>query len=385
MEFNKENRKFIAGVVCLGVVLYVCLQHLTEVGNFFGWIFGLISPFLIGACIAFIVNVPMRAIERRLFRSERAKNSFVKKLARPVSLVLTLLLVVAAIVLLMSIVIPEIVRTIAGLVENSPAFFARLEDWAMGLSERYPEIGDAVRNFEINWKDVGEKCLDFLRQGGGNLLNSTVGVASSVIGGVVKFGVGFVFSLYILLQKEKLARQCKQLLYSFVRAKWVDRFLGICRMADGTFSHFLSGQCVEAMILGLMFVVSMSILGFPYAMLIGVLIAFLSLIPIFGAFVGCFIGAFLILVNDPVRALWFVVLFLILQQIEGNLIYPHVVGSSVGLPSIWVLMAVTLGGSLMGVAGMLVFIPLCSVLYALLRETVCKRLRERKVPAEKWK
>ena len=205
-----------------------------------------------------------------------------------------------------------------------------------------------------------------------------------VVSGVSTFVIGLIFALYILLQKERLARQGRQVCYGLMPEHWADRTLEIARMASRTFASFLSGQCLEAVILGTLFVVAMTLFRMPYALLVGVLIALLSLIPIVGAFIGCGVGALLIAMTDPWKALLFVILFLVLQQIEGNLIYPHVVGSSVGLPSIWVLAAVTLGGKLMGVLGMLIFIPLCSVLYALFRGYVKKRLVQRNVPEGKW-
>lgn len=215
------------------------------------------------------------------------------------------------------------------------------------------------------------------------VLNSTLDLASSIIGGVVGSVVAVVFAAYILLQKERLGRQFRQLLYAYLPEHHADRITEVGTLSYRTFSRFLSGQCLEAVILGCMFFLTMSILRFPYALTISVLITVTALIPIFGAFIGCIVGAFLILTVDPMQALWFVVLFLILQQVEGNLIYPHVVGSSVGLPSIWVLAAVTIGGSVMGIAGMLIFIPLCSVFYTLLRHSILNRLRARKIPQEK--
>ena len=192
--------------------------------------------------------------------------------------------------------------------------------------------------------------------------------------GVTTFVIAFVFACYILLQKERLNIQIRKIMYAYMKKDLVKKVLDVCSLTYKTFSSFLTGQCVEAVILGTMFVIAMSVFRLPYALLVGVLIAFTALIPIFGAFIGCFVGAFLILMVAPMKALMFVIMFLVLQQIEGNLIYPKVVGSSVGLPSIWVLAAVSIGGSLMGVVGMLVFIPVVSVLYTLLRNNVYGRL-----------
>ena len=237
----------------------------------------------------------------------------------------------------------------------------------------------------IQWSELSKKALALAQSMGTSLLTSGGGLMVGVVSGVSTFVIGLIFSFYILLQKERLARQGRQVLYGLLPERRADRVLAVLRLANRTFSSFLSGQCTEAVILGTMFAVSMTLLRLPYALLVGVLIALTALIPIVGAFIGCGVGALLIAVADPWKALIFVVLFLVLQQVEGNLIYPHVVGSSVGLPSIWVLAAVTLGGKLLGVIGMLLFIPLCSVLYALFRDYVKGRLRERNVPAEKWR
>ena len=209
-------------------------------------------------------------------------------------------------------------------------------------------------------------------------------MATSLFSGLVNFCLGFIFAIYVLMQKEKLGRQTKKVLYAYLPEKYADKAVSIGSLAYKTFSNFLSGQCLEACILGMLMFIALSIFRFPYALMISVLTAFTALIPIFGAIIGCVVGAFCIFIVNPMQALWFIILFQVVQQLEGNLIYPHVVGNSVNLPSMWVLVAVTVGGSLMGVAGMLLFIPLCSVLYAVFRETVGRRLKTRKVPAGKW-
>ena len=241
------------------------------------------------------------------------------------------------------------------------------------------QINTVFNSLEFNWNRIIETGIDFLKNGAGNVLGTTFSVAMTLINSVMNFVIAFVFACYVLLQKEKLSVQIKKVLYAFFPGKVVRQVLKVASLSYKTFSNFVTGQCLEAVILGTMFFVVMTILKFPYALLVGVVIACTALIPIFGAFIGCVVGTFLILVVNPMRAVAFVILFLVLQQIEGNLIYPHVVGNSVGLPSIWVLMAVTVGGNLMGVVGMLVFIPLTSILYALFRQIVHKRLKERKI------
>jgi predicted PurR-regulated permease PerM len=236
----------------------------------------------------------------------------------------------------------------------------------------------------INWEELANKTIGFLGSGAGSFINSTVNVASRIFSGLFTFFMGFVFSIYLLVQKETMARQARKLLYAYLPEDISDRIVSIAKLANRTFSSFLSGQCLEAVVLGLLFFIVMTVFRFPYALMISVLIAVSALIPVFGAFIGCVVGAFMILMTDGLmKMLWFIAVFLVLQQLEGNLIYPKVVGNSVGLPSIWVFAAVSIGGSAFGVVGMLVFIPLCSVLYALLKDSVNLRLKERKISKKK--
>ena len=252
------------------------------------------------------------------------------------------------------------------------------------LVSNHPELVDYIDEVQaqLNWEEILNQLVTFFRIGANSMLSSTISVATGIVSGVGTFFIGLVFACYILLQQEFLKRQMKKLIFAYLKEKHANRFLQICALTYRTFSNFLTGQCLEAVILGMMFFISMTILRFPFAVLVGVLIAFTALIPIFGAFIGCVVGAFLILTISPSQAAAFVVLFLVLQQIEGNLIYPKVVGGSIGLPAIWVLVAVTLGGSLFGIVGMLVFIPIVSVVYTLLKEDVNKRLIEKDITIE---
>ena len=238
---------------------------------------------------------------------------------------------------------------------------------------------NVVNNLEFDWNKIMEAAAGFLKNGAGSVLETTINAAKNIIGAVGTFFIAFVFAVYILLQKEKLGRQAKKVLFAFVRKGRAEAVLEVLALTYKTFSGFLTGQCVEALILGAMFVITMTLFRLPYALLTGIVIAFTALVPVFGAFIGCAVGAFLIFMVSPFKALIFIVLFLVLQQIEGNLIYPHVVGNSVGLPSIWVLAAVSVGGSLMGIVGMLIFIPLMSVVYALFREVVYIKLRQKNI------
>ena len=322
----------------------------------------------------------MNFVERHLFGSDKVRKSKVlSKMARPVSMLIVLLLVFSVIGIVMFILIPQLGRTFANLGESIQAFIPRVQTWAADLFHNNKEVMKWVNDLEFDWNKVMDAGIEFFRSGAGSVLDSTITAAKSIVSGIATFFIAFVFACYVLLQKEKLNIQAKKVLFAFVRRGRAEAALEVFSLTYSTFSSFLTGQCVEAVILGGMFVVSMALFRLPYALLVGIVIAFTALIPIFGAFIGCAVGAFLIFMVDPVKALVFVALFLVLQQIEGNLIYPHVVGNSVGLPSIWVLAAVSIGGSLMGIVGMLIFIPVVSVVYALFREIVYLKLRQKRV------
>lgn len=376
MELNKDNMKRIRQLILFTVVVMVLGINYQKVFVFLGDCIGLISPFILGGAIAFILNVPMRGLEKHMAPGKE------KRWKRPVSLCLTIILLVGVLLVVIFVVVPELVKTLMGLQKSIPVFFTQFEKQAETFFARYPEVVTYIQTLEMDWEKLGKDVMGFLSSGAGSMLTSTVNAAVSIVSGVTNFFIGFVFAIYILLQKENLSRQMKKLLRAYVPGKGCDKILKVAVLAEKTFSNFLAGQCLEAVILGSMFFLTLTVMRLPYAVLIGVLIAFTALIPIFGAFIGCVVGAFLMLMVSPWDALIFVVVFLILQQVEGNLIYPHVVGGSVGLPSIWVLAAVTVGGNAMGIMGMLVFIPLCSVLYALLREAVNVRLAGKKTGME---
>lgn len=388
MNLNRKNIRKIRGLILFTAVVILALMKFDLLCMAAAFLIGIIKPFILGGMIAFVINIPMRFFETRLFGGEKIKNGkgrYLLKCKRGLSLILAFLAVILVITLVAVTVIPQLAATIKVLTNKMPVFWNDLIKQLEVIFAANPELLKYLSNFEtleIDWKNIFNVIIGFLQNGMSDMLTSTFSVASSIISNTVNFFIALVFSIYILAQKEKLGSQFKRILLAYTNPKIYKGTLKVCTLLNRNFSNFITGQCTEAVILGLMFVVSMMILGFDYAVMIGVLIAFTALIPIVGAFIGCFIGAFLMLVDDPVKALWFVVLFIILQQIEGNLIYPHVVGNSVGLPSIWVLAAVTIGGSLMGIFGMLIFIPLLSTAYMLLREDVNRRNGSKPVAGE---
>lgn len=382
MELNKENMKKIMLLILYTIVILSLAFHIEYAAKFLKTGLQLLFPFLVGTAIAFILNVPMRFIETKVLGGLLGMKEK-SRLKRPISLLLAILFVLVIVAVVSLVVVPELTGTLIGLKRLVPAFFENLQIQSERVFAQYPEIVDYINSIEVDWKALMEEVAAFVTVGAGSILSSTVTAAVSIASGLATLSISFIFSLYILLQKETLARQFKRLFYAYFPEKTVDRGLTVLRMTERIFSKFFTGQCAEAVILGTMFFVTLTVLRMPFALLIGVLIAFTALIPIFGAFIGCAVGIFLMLMVSPVQAFWFTIIFFVLQQIEGNLIYPHVVGGSVGLPSIWVLAAVSLGGSMMGIVGMLVFIPLCSVGYALLKENVGHQLDRKHISGEK--
>ena len=377
MQLDRENIRKLRGLIVFTLVILVGLLRFDVVLDAVGFLLHILFP------IAFVLSVPMNRIDQRLFGKAK-EGSKLDKASAPLSLVITLVLVLAVLSLVVIVVLPELGSTIAmlgkTLPEKVPALLKKIE----ALFANNPNLILYIEELEssLNWDEILNQMVTFFRIGANTMLDSTISVATGIVSGVGTFFIAFVFACYILLQQTFLRRQMTKLFFAYLKEKHAQEVLRICSLTYRTFSNFLTGQCMEAVILGLMFFIAMTIFRFPFAVLVGVLIAFTALIPIFGAFIGCFVGAFLILTVDPKQALFFVIMFLILQQIEGNLIYPKVVGGSIGLPAIWVLAAVSLGGSLFGVVGMLVFIPIVSVLYTLLKENVNKRLDEKQIHIE---
>ena len=374
MEFSKEKIKQIKNLMVLAAFLVLAIIYSEKIFLAAVFLVGILKPFIYGGAIAFILNIPMRLIEEKFL--ERWKGKMAKKLKRPLSMVFSIVLIVLVLSVAIGMVLPQMGSTVSEIGRKIPAFMEQMALELEQLAEDNPILADwanGLEAMEVKWDEILENILYFLKNGAGNMLNSTFIMAGSIISGVVNMVIALVFALYILSQKERLSGQGRRIISAYLPVRAGDRILEICSLLHRNFSSFITGQCLEAVILGTMFVISMSIFHMPYALVVGVLIAVTALIPIVGAFIGCAVGAFLILINNPLQAFWFVVLFLVLQQIEGNLIYPKVVGNSVGLPSIWVLMAVSIGGSLFGVIGILLFIPLMSTCYALLRESVNRR------------
>lgn len=381
MHIDRKLMHKLFALVAGSIIFAWLILDTARATALFRAVWELISPFVAGAGIAFIFNVPMRAIERQLNEIQS------EGLRRTLAILLTILCLVLVIMFVFELLVPQLRLTVASLSEKIPVFIDRTAQKLMALNEDNPEIGVWVQeifNLEsLNWSNILKDTLSWLGNQVSTVMGGAVNVIGNVTSGVVNTVISIVFALYCLTRKEILARQCRRVLYSLLPEYRADQIIRVMRLTNVTFSNFISGQCLEAVILGCLFAVAMAIFGMPYIPLVSVIIAVTALIPVVGAFVGCIVGAFFILVNDPLQAVTFVAMFLVLQQLENNLIYPRVVGTSIGLPGMWVLVAVTVGGELMGVGGMLVMIPLTSVVYTLAREFTNKRLDERGIPKEK--
>ena len=377
---KKTLRNIFLGVISC-IVLYWLLHEPERVGSVFAVISGVVSPFVIGAALAFIINVPMRGIEGKLMGIKSAR------LRRVISLIITILVVLLVLTLVFLLLIPQLSNTIQSLIPRLYTFVVNIEERINAFMQENPEImtwvDDNTGLENLDWAALAQKALSVLGNSVSAIVLKTFSAIGSITNTLMNCFVATVFAIYCLFQKETLGRQSKKLLYAFCPEKFADGAIRIFRLTNSTFSNFLSGQCVEVCILGCLFAISMAIFRMPYIPLVSVLVAVTAFIPIVGAWVGCILGAFLIFVGNPMQAVWFVVMFLVLQQIENNLIYPRVVGTSIGLSGMWVLVAVSVGGKLMGVGGMLLMIPVASVLHTLLRQATNRKLEEMDIDPHK--
>ena len=355
--------KKIKGLIVFTIITAIIGFNWRIVLSVLGSIISMLSPFILGGGIAFLLNIPMKHIEKSL----NIKN---RKTGRALSLIITLILFVAVVLVAILVVVPQLLESVVQLQYKIPQFIKSTEVFLNKCFSDNPWILESAENININWEETYKTISQVLSSGLSSVITGSLYAVRGVAGALTNFGIGFIFAIYLLIGKEVLSGQFKKLVKVYLPEDIGEKTLEILGIAERIFSRFFTGQCLEACILGMMFIITLSVLNLPYALLIGVLIAITALIPVFGAFVGLFVGAFLMLIQSPADAVIFVIAFFVIQQIEGNLIYPHVVGNSVGLPAIWVLLAVTLGGSMMGVVGMILFIPGFSVLYTLIKENV---------------
>ena len=377
MEIRTNRMKKAMFLIVFAILTWWVFANIKFVGKGLSLFLEILSPFIIGLVIAFILNKPMSFIEEKLFYKGRVFGGLKDKYKRPISFLLTLILFVLILGVVSVLVIPNLIGAGEQLAEKLPSYWEDLQEYIKNSSIKYSKINELIQ--EIDFDEMQGNIYNFIRGGFLNWLGSTFSVFSSVFGGLLSAGLGFVFAVYFLLQKESLILEIKKLIYAVFPLNVARRICYIGTITRNSFSQFLTGQTIDALILGGLFFISMMIFRFPYALMVSIIIAISAFIPIVGSFLGLLIGAFLIFVESAKMAGFFIILFFTLQQIEGNLIYPKVVGKASGLSSVWILAAVTLGGSLMGIVGIIIFVPLFSVIQKLLTEFVDKRLEEKEI------
>lgn len=383
MEKKKEYKKWVVQCIFLTAILILILQKFSVIVDFLKNIWGIAFPLILGAVIAYILNLLMSKLEKLYFPNSEQK--IVKKSRRIVCMILSILIVAGILILVIQLVVPELVRAFGLIAEMAPEYFEKLGIWILGYLETFPDIErsiqNAIENLSINWEELFRNLLGYATSGVSGIVNSTLSFVIFLVGGVVNFVIALIFALYILISKEKLLTQVKKICRAYLSDKMRKKIEDICYIANDTFSSFIIGQVTEAVILGGLCAAGMLLLRFPYAAMTGAFIGVTALIPIVGAYLGAGVGAFMILTEDPMQAVLFLVFIVILQQLEGNIIYPKVVGSSIGLPGLWVLAAVTIGGGLSGILGMLLSVPVAATVYKLVRKDVNERV-EKKVQQE---
>jgi len=371
-------------LIAFGVLLFVLAGNLSAVGRFLRWGLSLISPLILGLAIAFVLNVLMRGFEEKVFAAMgRSAKPAVRRWRRPLSLICTFLSIFVVIALILLVIIPGIEETVTGLAVQLPAFGKRCLEWITALMVQYNISADLIAEMQVDWNNFFNVIYDALVNGTGSLFDFATGLTTSLFGGLIDFFVGLVLAIYVVLQKEKIAAFIDRALSAFLSERVTNKIEEIARLSNQTFANFITGQLLEAVILGVLCFIGMLIFGFPYAGVVSVLVAVSALIPIFGAWIGGGISAFLILMESPIKALLFLVFLIVLQQLENNLIYPRVVGKQVGLPAILVILAVMVGSEIGGIAAILVSVPVCSVCYTLFRQLVDYRLSRKQGKGQK--
>ncbi|WP_434309921.1 AI-2E family transporter [Hominifimenecus sp. rT4P-3] len=386
MEFNRKTIRVLMGLISFAIVLYVSLQNLGAVARGLSWLLGVFSPLFIGFAIAFVLNVPLLTLEERVFPTLPWKdNRIFQRIQRVLAIVLSVFLLFGLLLLLLFLILPQLKSSALSLAQVLPGYLKDFQEFAISFLGRWGISLESLNHLTLDAGKLEELVTTFFSRGDASFadaIGGAVNLAATVIHSFVNIVFGFTFAMYILYSKETLSYQTKKILLAVLPEHVVERIFSLSTLSYEVFSRFVSGQCIEAVIIGLLCYLGMLLFSFPYALMISALVGFTALIPVIGAFLGTAVGVLLIFMESPVKAFWFVIFIMVLQQLEGDLIYPRVVGKSIGLPSLWVLAAITIGGSTGGILGMLLGVPLCSVLYCLMREAVNGKLKEKITPEE---
>lgn len=369
---KKEIKKWLPLIIA-SIIVYWGINNLNVIGSFISKIMQIIFPFVLGGALAFILNISMSFFERKLSKIKYGKKTIFKnkKLLRTISLVLAVIVIVFILYIIINLVVPELLDVFELLIGNIPYYAEEISKFIENNTEHLKELDSLMNNINFDKDSIKNELMGIAS----GLLTSSISLVIGVVGIVVNLFISIVFSIYLLTGKEKLQVQCTKILKAYLKEKTAAKIIEIGKTANKIFRSFFTVQCLEATILGTLCILGMLILKIPYAVPIGVLVGVTALIPVVGAFLGIIIGSILIISVNPIKVITFIVFVLILQQVEGNIIYPKVVGTSVGLPGMWVLFAVTVGGSLFGIVGMLLGVPFVSVIYTVLKNDVDKRLK----------
>lgn len=371
-SFSLKDLKYL---ILYAVVLIFAFIYIKDILNIVGYIIKLFMPFIIGLAIAFVLNVLVNVIEKKWLKNWKVSTTT----KRAVGLIIALTIIIGFIVFLLFLIIPNLQNTIAIFADNIPIYNENLQ----ALLNSWGIDANIINEVVEALKALGDSASSYIQENSNQVLETTLGIATNVVTGFVNITIGLVFAIYFLAQKEKISGQVANLMKAYLPNKVNQKITDIALLSNKIFSNFVGGQCIEALIIGFLCFLGMLILRLPYASTISVLVGFTALIPVFGAFIGTIIGAFLIFMISPLQALIFVIFILVLQQLEGNLIYPKVVGKSVGLPGIWVLVAVTIGASINGILGMLLSVPIVSIIYSIVATNVRYRLKEKETKNKK--
>lgn len=374
MEQRMSKKTFILSGIFV-TVLILAIKYFDQVMKIAGNLWGVVYPLILGCVIAYVLNIILKKVEKLYF--PKSQKSWVLKSRRIVSIFISIFLILAIFVLIVTLIVPELVNAFLVIGQEIPIVFERLKVFLVEHSQDIPTIEKWINSINIDWENMTKKLIDYATSGVGGILNSTFSFVGVLTNGIVNFVISLIFAIYILSAKEVLHSQINRMINVYMKEKFSNTLRKIAKTADETFSSFIVGQCTEAVVLGIFCTIGMWIFKFPYAPMIGAFIGATALIPVVGAYVGAVVGVFMILTVDPMKALFFVLFIVILQQIEGNLIYPRVVGSSIGLPGIWVLAAVTVGGGIGGVVGMLMGVPVAATVYKLIGENVREKENSR--------
>ncbi len=367
------------GIAVVSIVLFGIINNFDKSLSVLSLIMKILSPIFIGVFIAIILNIPVKAFENKAFRRLTERNGKIwSKIKRAVSISLSVICFFLLTTLLLSYILPEFFRTCQGFVEKAPKYLDNLTSTLREIIINFdlpiePESIDLTYNVVSSWlaSSLGDNSID--------IFHNTLTTAMTVFTSVWNVILGFILAIYIVATKESLLKLIKGFLFSIMSGEKADNTIEICRLTKNAFEGFIAGQCIEVLLIGTLTFIGMSIFRFPNALMISCIVAATAFVPIFGAIIGAIIGAFLILLVDPIQALWFLIFIIILQQIESNIIYPRIMGQQIGLPSLWVLVSVILGGEFFGIAGIIISVPLCSVAYTLLHRWILKRLKEKKL------